>query len=82
MRSDGGRVFANKQRVCLVSFCESNADCPTTGAAPTASHCVNGNGVAQSFCSNGVRGAPCLKPVDCNSNTCAGADGSAFGTCN
>ena len=84
VRPDGGRVFPTKQRVCLVQFCESNADCPQTAPPnqPPPAHCVNGNGVALSFCSNGVKGAPCLKPADCNSNTCNGADGSAFGTCN
>ncbi|TMA20244.1 MAG: hypothetical protein E6J85_10305 [Deltaproteobacteria bacterium] len=76
VRPDGGRLIPGKQRVCLVSFCDGNADCPA--GAP---HCVNENGAIQSFCSPGVRGSPCLKPADCNSAVCTGADGGAFGTC-
>jgi len=84
VRSDGGRLFPNKQRVCLVSFCETNADCPQTNpqpGVPAAPHCVNEKGVSQSFCSPGVPGSPCLAPADCNTNVCNGSDGSAFGTC-
>jgi hypothetical protein len=80
VRSDGGRLFPGKQRVCLVSVCDSNADCPQTGTQ-AAPHCVNENGAAASFCSNGFPGTACLKPADCNTNICNGADGSAFGTC-
>jgi len=84
VRPDGGRLFPNKQRVCLVTFCESNADCPATATSfgAAAPHCVNENGVATSFCSPGVRGSPCLAAQDCNSNSCTIADGSVFGACN
>jgi len=77
VRPDGGRLLPTKQRVCLISICQSGADCPT--GSP---HCVNENGPAQSFCSPGVGGSPCLAGPDCNSNSCARPDGSAFGTCN
>jgi hypothetical protein len=76
VRPDGGRLFPGKQRVCLVSFCDSNADCPAAGP-----HCVTGNGPAQAFCSPGIKGSSCLKPADCNSNICTGADGGAYGLC-
>jgi len=76
VRPDGGRLFPAKQRVCLVTFCDGNADCPT--GAP---HCVIGNGPAQIFCSPGVKGSLCLKAADCNSNTCNGTDGGGFGSC-
>jgi hypothetical protein len=76
VRPDGGRLFPGKQRVCLVSFCDSNADCPAA-----FSRCVTGNGAAQTFCSNGLKGSSCLRPTDCNSNTCTGADAGLYGTC-
>jgi len=80
VRPDGGRLFPGKQRICLVSVCESTADCPQTGTQ-AAPHCVNEKGALQSFCSPGTKGSPCLAPVDCNSSICSGSDGSAFGTC-
>jgi hypothetical protein len=76
-RSDGGRLFPGKQRVCLVFVCDGTADCPVT-----APHCVNGNGPLQAFCSRGIKGDFCLKATDCNNNSCGGADGSVLGTCN
>jgi len=77
VQADGGRLFPNKQRVCLVTLCDSNASCPAS-----APHCVNENGVAVSFCSPGVKGSPCLAAADCNSNGCTIANGGVFGTCN
>jgi hypothetical protein len=76
VRPDGGRLFPGKQRVCLASFCDSNADCPAR-----VPHCVTGNGPAQTFCSPGTKDFPCLRPVDCNSNICTGADAGVYGTC-
>jgi hypothetical protein len=76
VRPDGGRLFPGKQRVCLVSFCDGTADCPA--ALP---YCVNEIGPAQSFCSSGLKGSPCLSPADCKSATCNGTDGGAYGSC-
>jgi len=77
VRPDGGRLFPNKQRVCLASFCDGTADCPSDHP-----HCVTGAGPALSFCSNGIKGSSCVNGPDCNSNVCNHADGSVFGTCN
>jgi hypothetical protein len=78
VRPDGGRLFPNKQRVCLVAFCDGNADCPLQ-----IPHCVNGFGTAKSGCSPGTTGSPCTNDADCNSgSTCNGASPPAtFGTC-
>jgi hypothetical protein len=77
VRPDGGRLFAGKQRVCLVSFCDGPSDCPA--GAP---HCVNGFGTARSGCSPGTKGFPCVTGADCNTGTCTpNADAGLFGAC-
>ena len=78
----GGRLFANKQRICLFSFCNTTANCPQGDACflPT-------KGKLAGQCQSGSPGDLCFSQADCfNSTACAGADGGfedggTFGHC-
>ena len=78
----GGRIFQNKQRVCLFSFCRADSNCPQGYACFRPS---KDKLVAQ--CQTGTAGDLCFTQADCfNSNSCVGADGGledggTFGHC-
>jgi hypothetical protein len=68
---DGGRLFQNKQRVCLFTFCTGAANCPSN-----AECFLRAPDDPRGECTFGIAGDPCFGPTDCfNSSQCVGADG-------
>jgi hypothetical protein len=81
-QADGGRLLPAKQRVCLLTVCTDNSNCPLTAACFRADA-----GNASGECNFGAAGYPCLTPADCfNAVTCLMPDGGVddggvLGTC-
>ncbi len=56
--------FPDKDRICLVGACESQANCPSDWS------CVQGAGLPLGICSSGLIGSVCLEDDHCSTGSC------------